>query len=64
MGTVNLFKIGADRTLEEKPFKSLMNLTTAVTDLKFNPTSEILSFSSKWKKNGFKFAHIPSYTVF
>jgi U3 small nucleolar RNA-associated protein 18 len=63
-GTVNLFKIQPDRTIDSKPFKTLMNLTTSVTDLKFNSTSEILSFSSKWKKNGFRLAHIPSYTVF
>ncbi len=63
MGTVNLFKIN-ENVLEPKPFKTLMNLTTAITDLKFNPTSEVLSFSSKWKKNAFRLAHIPSYTVF
>jgi len=63
MGTVNLFKVN-DSTLDEKPFKTLMNLTTAVTDLAFNPTSELLSFSSKWKKNAFRLAHIPSYTAY
>ena len=63
MGTVNLFKVN-DNLIEEKPFKTLMNLTTSVTDLAFNPTSEVLSFSSKWEKNAFRLAHIPTYTVF
>ena len=44
--------------------KSIMNLTTAITDLKFNPTSQILAVCSKWKKNALKLIHIPSYTVF
>lgn len=63
MGTVNFYKT-SNGMLEEKPFKTLGNLTTAITDLQFNHSSEILSFSSKWKKNAFRFAHIPSYTVF
>jgi len=41
-----------------------MNLTTAITDLQFNQSSELLVFSSKWKKNSIKLAHIPSYTVY
>ena len=41
-----------------------MNLTTAITDLKFNHSSELLTFCSKWKKNAFKMLHIPSYTVY
>lgn len=65
MGSVNLFHVNEDTdALEAKPFKTIMNLTTAVTDLKFNSTSEMLAMSSKWKKNSVKIAHIPSYTVF
>lgn len=44
--------------------KSVMNLTTAITDLKFNPTSQMLAVCSKWKKNSVKMIHLPSYTVF
>jgi len=65
MGSVNVFHVdGSTGLLEEKPHKTLMNLTTSITDLNFNHSSELLSFSSKWKKNAFKLAHIPSYTVF
>eukprot|EP00352_Strombidinopsis_acuminata_P000355 CAMPEP_0176340116 /NCGR_PEP_ID=MMETSP0126-20121128/1315_1 /TAXON_ID=141414 ORGANISM="Strombidinopsis acuminatum, Strain SPMC142" /NCGR_SAMPLE_ID=MMETSP0126 /ASSEMBLY_ACC=CAM_ASM_000229 /LENGTH=179 /DNA_ID=CAMNT_0017684129 /DNA_START=727 /DNA_END=1263 /DNA_ORIENTATION=+ len=66
MGTVNVFKIDEDsHTIEEGgPIKTLMNLTTSVTDLKFNKTSQLLAYCSKWKKNAFRVAHIPSYTAF
>ena len=65
MGSVNLFHISEDsEILEEKPFKTIMNLTTSVTNLQFNSTSEMLAMGSKWKKNSVKIAHIPSYTVF
>ena len=65
MGTVNLFHIDPlTRVIEPKAFKTVMNLTTAITDLKFNHTSELLTFCSKWKKNAFKMLHIPPYTVY
>lgn len=65
MGSVNLFNIsGETGLLEKSPFKTLMNLTTSITDLAFNHSSEVLSFCSKWQKNAFRLAHIPSYTVF
>ena len=65
MGTVNLFNIDSDtHVLEKNPFKTLENLTTAVTSLDFNHSSELLAFGSKWKKNAIKLAHIPSYTVY
>ena len=49
MGSVNLFNIsGETGLLEKSPFKTLMNLTTSVTDLAFNHSSEVLSFCSKW----------------
>jgi len=65
MGSVNLFHISPETNLlEESPFKTLMNLTTSITDLKFNHSSEMLALCSKWQKNAFRLAHIPSYTVF
>ena len=41
-----------------------MNLTTAITDIKFNHTSQMLAICSKWKKNAVRLIHLPSYTVF
>lgn len=66
MGTVNLFhvnKAGA-MMIDDAPFKTMMHLTTAVTSLEFNHSSELLAYSSKWKKNGLKLAHIPSYSAY
>ena len=65
MGSVNLFHISpVTGLLDENPFKTLMNLTTSITDLSFNHSSEVLAMCSKWQKNAFRVAHIPSYTVF
>ena len=49
MGSVNLFRVSPDTgLLEESPFKTLMNLTTSITDLQFNHSSEMLAMCSKW----------------
>jgi len=65
MGTVNLFNISPyTQLVEDKPFKTLGHLTTAITDLQFNKTTQMLVYCSKWKKNAVKIAHIPSYTAF
>jgi U3 small nucleolar RNA-associated protein 18 len=37
-----------------KPFKSLMNLTTSISQVKFNPSSSLLSVISNKSKNGFR----------
>ena len=40
MGVVNIFDINKETSMiNEKPVKSVMNITTTITDLKFNPTS-------------------------
>ena len=46
------------------PEKIVLNLTTSVTDLKFNPSSEILAMASEVKENSVKLLHVPSMTVF
>ena len=47
-----------------KPLKSIMNLTTSISRLTFNHSSEILALVSKAKKDSFKVVHLPSLTVF
>jgi U3 small nucleolar RNA-associated protein 18 len=64
MGTVNIFSLQSPLSSSTVPEKTMMNLTTAITDLKFSPTSDSLSFCSKWKKDAVRMAHIPSYTAF
>ncbi|XP_055940135.1 U3 small nucleolar RNA-associated protein 18 homolog isoform X2 [Argiope bruennichi] len=47
-----------------QPMKILLNLTTEITNLKFNSTSEILAMSSSFKAEALKLVHFPSMTVF
>ena len=66
MGTVNIFSTsdlsrGQDNVT---PLKTIMNLTTSITDLQFNPTSQLLGFCSKWKKNALRLVDIPSFSVY
>lgn len=48
------------RSKAHKPEKAFMNLTTLVTTLKFNPTSELLAMASESKENAIKLAHVSS----
>uniref|UniRef100_A0A7S3FW26 Uncharacterized protein n=1 Tax=Strombidium rassoulzadegani TaxID=1082188 RepID=A0A7S3FW26_9SPIT len=74
MGTVNVYRLNGGLTEQghtknmltegQKPEKTLMNLTTSITDLRFNPTSQLLVFCSKWKKNALRMVHIPSYATY
>lgn len=47
-----------------KPRKSIFNLTTKITDLKFNASSEMLAMSSVAIENSVKLFHLGSNTVF
>lgn len=64
-GVVNLYSTDdvLDRKLP-KPRKSIFNLTTSVSSLKFNPTSEMLALASDEIKNSIKLFHIGAGTVF
>lgn len=64
-GVVNVYE--TCKLLETRypgPLKAIMNLTTEVTQLKFNCTSELLAMSSSFKPNAVKMVHFPSLTVF
>jgi U3 small nucleolar RNA-associated protein 18 len=37
--------------------KSVMNLTTAISDLRFDPSGQLLGVCSKWKKNAVRLIH-------
>lgn len=47
-----------------QPEKRFMNLRTAITDLQFNHSSELLAMCSSEAPNAFKLAHFPSATVY
>ncbi|GFR10353.1 u3 small nucleolar RNA-associated protein 18 homolog [Trichonephila clavata] len=51
-------------THSPEPKKAILNLTTKITDLKFNSTSEILAMSSSYKKEAVRLVHFPSCFVF
>lgn len=64
-GVVNLYETKTVlETQNPVPLKMVLNLVTSITDLKFNPLSEILAMASNKKPNAFKMLHLPSFSVF
>ncbi|XP_060519478.1 U3 small nucleolar RNA-associated protein 18 homolog [Cylas formicarius] len=64
-GVVNLY--GMEDVLKNKlpkPRKGILNLTTQITGLKFNHTSEVLAFTSVDIKNSIRLFHVGSGTVY
>jgi len=47
-----------------EPERALMNLTTRIDQLSFSPDGQMLSFSSRMKKDAMRVAHVPSLAVF
>lgn len=46
------------------PLKSIMNLTTAINNVSFHPSSMLMAMSSKIKKDSLKMVHVPTKRVF
>lgn len=67
-GIVNLYSAKVESstisTYAMPPLKSISNIQTLVSDLKFNNTGDILAISSKMDKNAFRLLHVPSKGVF
>ncbi|KAH9102585.1 hypothetical protein AeMF1_020872 [Aphanomyces euteiches] len=63
-GVVNIYDHSTMTTPTPKPLKALMQLTTSITSLAFNPDSQILAMASKETKDALKMVHLPSMTVF
>lgn len=64
-GVVNLYNM--EDVLQHKlpkPRKSILNLTTSISSLKFNQSSEILALASVEIPNSVKLFHIASESVF
>ena len=64
-GVVNLYDY--DTVLKNEnpqPLKSFMNLTTSVSAVTFNHSSELMAFCSMGKTNSVKIAHVASRSVF
>lgn len=47
-----------------KPRKSILNLTTSISSVRFNSTSEILAFASSEMSNSLRLLHVPTEKVF
>ncbi|XP_034829850.1 U3 small nucleolar RNA-associated protein 18 homolog [Maniola hyperantus] len=63
-GIVNVYETQNITTREPLPLKTISNLTTRITNLRFNSSTEILSVTSSYIPNAVKLVHIPSYKVF
>lgn len=63
-GIVNIYESSNLSESNPLPLKTISNLRTKITNLKFNSTSEILAMSSGYYPNSVKLIHIPSYHVF
>lgn len=64
-GVVNIYNY--DNVVREKyprPMKSILNLTTAISNTKFNHSSELLAIASKEVEDAVKIVHFPSGTVY
>lgn len=64
-GIVNIYnRSELMKSTKPTPEKVVTNLTTTISQVKFNPTSEILALSSEVKENAIKILHLPSMSVF
>lgn len=64
-GVVNVYNYHDAITQKlPQPVKTFMNLTTSISTVKFNHSSEMLAFASNQVADAVKIAHFPSATVF
>ncbi|ESK97867.1 cgi-48 family protein [Moniliophthora roreri MCA 2997] len=67
-GLVNMYESSACASLEvqkqPKPVKTLENLTTPISSMRFNPDGQLLAVASREKKDALKLFHTPSLTTY
>ena len=65
-GVVNLYDLNTivRETTNPKPIKTFLNLTTPITQIKFNHDSQIMAICSSQKESAFRLIHVPSRTAF
>lgn len=64
-GVVNIYNYSEAMAQKlPQPIKTMMNLTTGISSIQFNHSSEMLAFASKEIQDAVKLAHFPSGTVF
>lgn len=65
-GVVNIYHVDDKfkASKNPKPSKSLLNITTPISILKFNSDSQLLGMASSDKRNSLRLVHLPSMTVY
>ncbi|KAK9237616.1 WD40-repeat-containing domain protein [Lipomyces kononenkoae] len=63
-GIVNVYDITKKDDEQPKLFCTLDQLVTSISDLQFSHDGQLLGIASRAKKDAFRFAHLPSGTVF
>ncbi|CAH0605834.1 unnamed protein product [Chrysodeixis includens] len=63
-GIVNIYQTENLTVTDPTPLKVISNLSTRISNLKFNSTTEILSVTSGYCPNAVKLVHIPSYHIY
>ncbi|KAL5534753.1 hypothetical protein ACEPAG_1217 [Sanghuangporus baumii] len=67
-GLVNVYGedalLSTSSSLSSKPRKTLQNLTTSISTLRFNHDSQVLAMASGVKKDQMRLVHLPSLTAF
>ncbi|KAG7439545.1 WD40 repeat-like protein [Guyanagaster necrorhizus] len=64
MYTADAFTGGTSSTVHPKPTKTIGNLTTAISTLRFNHDAQLMAIASREKKDAMKLIHLPSLTAF
>lgn len=64
-GTMSASKTNAAAGIRtEKPEKVVLNLTTSISQVAFNPDGQVMAFRSRVVKDALRLLHVPSMTVF
>jgi len=67
-GIVNVYGSNASSSWgnsdRPRPLKTIGNLTTSISAMKFNHDSQLLAIASKTQKDQMRLIHIPSFTAF
>ena len=64
-GVVNIYNVNTlTSSAKPRPEKAILNLTTQIDNIRFNPSGEMLAMSSISKDTAVKIVHIQTLTVF
>jgi len=63
-GVVTTFEMNVGLATALHPVKTMMNLTTKITCMGYNPSGEILAMGSDHKRDQLRMAHLPSCSIF